>query len=92
MGGNDADPGHWGNSQLIAELRRQLSGLQTENQRLRNELDAYQGRTVFFTTDGHLDEAMIASFDAEPGTVLRATDTGRELILTAAGGWEPWIR
>lgn len=55
--------------------------------RLRIELDRYQGRTVMFCTDAQLDAAAIASLDAEPGTILRATDTGRELVL-ADGTWE----
>jgi hypothetical protein len=56
--------------------------------RLRIELDRYQGRRVLFTTDAALDQAAIASMDEEPGTILRATDTGRELVL-ADGTWEP---
>jgi hypothetical protein len=45
------------------------------------ELDRYQGRTVLHTTEAHLDEAAVASLDAADGTILRATDTGRELLM-----------
>ena len=57
--------------------------------RLRAELDLYQGRQVLFCADGQLAAAAEQVTDAIPGTILRATDTGRELMLSRAGIWEP---
>lgn len=54
---------------------------------LRGELDQYQGRQVIHCTDAQLDNAALASLDEADGTILRATDTGRELIKTG-GLWQ----
>lgn len=54
---------------------------------LRAELDAYQGRQVIHCTDAQLDNAALSSLDEADGTILRATDTGRELIKTG-GLWQ----
>jgi len=54
--------------------------------RLNAELDRYQGRQVLHTTEAHLDDAALASLDEPDGTILRATDTGRELLFHG-GTW-----
>jgi hypothetical protein len=54
--------------------------------RLSAELDSYQGRQVLYCTDAQLDTAAIASLDSPDGTILRATDTGRELLMHG-GTW-----
>lgn len=56
--------------------------------RLRSELDAYQGRRVLFCTEAQMDMAALQSLDEDEGTIIRATDTGRELVLSG-GTWEP---
>lgn len=56
--------------------------------RLRGELDNYQGRMVLHCTEANLDEAMIIGLDSDEGTILRATDTGREMELHG-GTWLP---
>jgi hypothetical protein len=48
---------------------------------LRAELDNYQGRAVLHCTQAAMGAAALASLDEEDGTILRATDTGRELVL-----------
>jgi len=62
-------------------LAAQITALQGENARLRAELDNYHGRTVLFCTDAGMGTAALASLDEGDGTILRATDTGRELEL-----------
>lgn len=54
---------------------------------LRAELDQYHGRQVIHCTDAQLDNAALSSLDEADGTILRATDTGRELIKTG-GLWQ----
>lgn len=49
--------------------------------RLEAELASYHGRTVFHCTDSALDENALSLLDEADGTVLRATDTGRELVM-----------
>jgi len=72
------------------ELAAELADARAENARLRAELDRYQGRQVLYCTDAHLDEAALDSMDAPlaAGTVLRATDTSRELIFHEGTWWE----
>ena len=68
---------------------RALSEAAVHIAQLRAQLDRYTGREVHYTTDAHLDEAATSiSLWAPPGTIVRATDTGRELELTPTG-WEP---
>lgn len=55
-----------------------LTAQQEEIARLRAELDRYQGRTVYHTTDAQLSAAMAQCKDARTGDIVRATDTGRE--------------
>lgn len=55
---------------------------------LRAELDQYHGRQVIHCTDAQLDNAALASLDEADGTILRATDTGRELVMTGRT-WHP---
>ena len=52
-----------------------------EIERLKGELDGYQGRAVLHCTEAAMDTAAMASLDEADGTVIRATDTGRELVL-----------
>jgi len=75
----------------VADALRKMAGRvfaeqDAEIARLNAELDRYQGRQVLYTTDAHLDTAAIASLDAADGTILRATDTGRELLMHG-GTW-----
>lgn len=58
-------------------------------ERLRSELDAYCGRQVLYCTDAQMDTAAAGARDVPPGTILRATDTGRELELARGGWWQP---
>jgi hypothetical protein len=55
---------------------------EAEIERLRGELDGYQGRSVLFCTEAQMAAAAMSSLDEPDGTVLRATDTGRELVLS----------
>jgi hypothetical protein len=71
---------------VATDLAAQLREARTEIARLQAELDSYQGRTVLHTTDANLLAAAVISTDEPEGTVLRATDTGRELVLTG-GQW-----
>lgn len=54
--------------------------------RLKGELDGYQGHQVFFATEAHAIAIAAGSTEVsqpvspEDGTVLRATDTGREWV------------
>jgi len=52
-----------------------------EIERLKGELDGYQGRAVLHCTQAQMDTAAMASLDEADGTIIRATDTGRELVL-----------
>lgn len=63
-----------GADQVIAYQHAEIS-------RLQSELDAYTGRTVLHCTESGMDAAALASLDEADGTILRATDTGRELVL-----------
>jgi hypothetical protein len=53
---------------------------------LQAELDRYQGRQVIHCVEAAMDAAALDSLDATDGTILRATDTGRELLMHA-GTW-----
>ena len=61
-----------------------------EIERLKAGLDGYQGRTVLHCTEAQMDTAALASLDEADGTILRATDTGRELVL-ADRTWLPQV-
>lgn len=65
-----------------------ISEQDAEIARLRGELDGYQGRAVLHCTDAQMDTAMLDSLGEADGTILRATDTGRELVLSD-GCWLP---
>lgn len=52
-----------------------------EIERLKGELDRYQGRAVLHCTEAAMDTAAMSSLDEADGTIIRATDTGRELVL-----------
>ena len=65
-----------------------ITALTTANARLKAELDRYQGREVFYCTDANFPAALAAAPHAPIGSVVRATDTGREFELTPTG-WEP---
>jgi predicted ATPase len=68
-------------SQAIAEAGAEIA-------RLKAQLDRYQGREVFYCTDANAPFALASVGAAPVGTVVRATDTGREWELTVTG-WEP---
>lgn len=67
---------------------RTIAEQDAEIARIQAELDAYQGRTVMFCTEAQMDGVMLSCLDEPDGTVLRATDTGRELVL-ADHTWLP---
>lgn len=58
-----------------------IAEMAAEIERLTGELDGYQGRAVMHCMDRDLDGAMMTSLDEPDGTILRATDTGREMVL-----------
>lgn len=61
--------------------------LTVENHELRAELAAQRGVTVLLCMERDMATARdVAAADADEGTVLRATDTGREWVFTA-GAW-----
>lgn len=66
-------------TKIITQMQEEIAGL-------RAELDRYQGRTVYHCTDAQMAAAAIGCTDARPGDILRATDTGRELIREG-GAW-----
>lgn len=72
----------------LADLRKQVGDLRAENASLRAQLDEAGRQTVFWCPASAMLEAMEASTDAEPGTIMRATDqTGLEFELTGDGQW-----
>lgn len=52
------------------------------------ELDRYQGHQVLHCTDAQLDNVAVQSLDEPDGTIIRATDTGRELVMSGRT-WMP---
>ena len=44
---------------------------------------------MLYCTDAQMDTAAAGARDVPPGTILRATDTGRELELARGGWWQP---
>jgi hypothetical protein len=74
----------------IARLRRQDRDQASEIARLRAGLDAYQGAVVMHCMERDMariiGEGQLEA--AADGAILRATDTGRELILRG-GTWLP---
>ena len=69
-------------------LRREVADLKAENAGLRLELDDAGRKTVLLCPASAMLDAMEASTDAEPGTIMRATDqTGLEFELTGDGQW-----
>lgn len=71
---------------LQADMRRVLADRDTQIARLKAELDAYQGRTVYHCQDRDMETARAGI--GEPGAILRATDSGRELEWRN-GAWQP---
>jgi len=59
--------------------------------RLRAELDRYQGREIFYVTEDQAADACLslAATGTAAGAVVRATDTGREWVLTPGRDWLP---
>jgi hypothetical protein len=70
---------------LAMMIYRLAEKVMTEQQatiaRMRAELDNYQGRSVLHCTEAQMDTAALAALDEPDGTILRATDTGTELVL-----------
>lgn len=89
------------NAQLAGELLTQpvahavatrasyaIRALTEQVAQLRAQLDRYTGREVFYCTDANFPAALASVGAAPVGTLVRATDTGREYELTPTG-WEP---
>jgi hypothetical protein len=55
--------------------------LEAEIARLRAELDERENRPLLLCMDSFMQLATVSCPDAIEGTVIRATDTGRELVL-----------
>lgn len=56
-----------------------------EINRLKAELDRYQGHHVMYCTEDQAADVLATVSDAGPGTIIRATDSGREWVLRGAG-------
>jgi hypothetical protein len=69
---------------------RAVDEVQVEVARLRHALDVMASRKVVYCMDRNMDEIILGeSLSREgDGTILRATDTGRELELRG-GAWLP---
>lgn len=67
---------------LVTAADHVISHQAAEIAQLQAQLDAYQGRTVIHCTDAQMDYAAGQSLDEPEGTILRATDTGREMEMT----------
>jgi hypothetical protein len=78
---------------LALASRKAIGEANVAEARIRAELDRYQGRTVYHCLDRDLDRAVQYPeqfSDLVPGSVARATDTGRELEWRGpGGGWQP---
>jgi hypothetical protein len=55
--------------------------LEAEIARLRAELDERENRPLLLCPDNFMEQATASCPDAIEGTVIRATDTGRQLVL-----------
>ena len=78
---------------LATAGRRAIAAHMETIAQLREQLDRYQGRTVYHCTQAQAEQ-LLASLgtDSEPGAILRATDTGREWVLRERGsGDEPGL-
>jgi len=62
---------------------------EAEIARLKAELDEAQGTHVLLCMSIHMFAAAVASTGEQPGTVLRATDTGAEWVLNEDHIWNP---
>lgn len=79
-----------GNSKAVRAAKAVIADRDAEIASLRAQLDAYQGRAVYYTTDAGLWDAaksVVAQGRPETGTIIRATDTGRELGWDDEAGW-----
>lgn len=65
----------------LGEYSLKMSGLASENARLRAELDVHAGRNVLLCLDRDVQAAMRVSVLEPDGTILRTTDTGIEYEL-----------
>lgn len=75
---------------VIGQQREEIAELKAENARLRAELDAAGRKSVLLCPASAMMDAMEASLDEEPGTIMRATDqTGLEFEL---GKDRLWVR
>lgn len=69
-------------------LRARVAELFAETQRLRAELDTAGRRNTLLCPAGAMLEAMEASLDEEPGTIMRASDqSGLEFELGSDRQW-----
>ncbi len=74
----------------IAHLAaRVFTEYEAEIARLRAELDEATGARVLLCPAVHMFAAAVASTGEEPGTILRATDTGEEWVLGEDHTWNP---
>lgn len=64
----------------VRELRRQLADAQAENSRLRQELDALTPGLVLHCMERDAETMQRDAAGEATGTVIRATDTGREWV------------
>jgi hypothetical protein len=66
--------------QVIGKFRAEVA-------QLKAQLDDQGTHCVLLCLDRDLDDAALISRNEEPGTILRATDTGRELRLAPDRTW-----
>lgn len=73
---------------VIGQQREEIAELKAENARLRAELDAAGRKSVLLCPASAMLDAMEASLDEEPGTIMRATDQqGLEYELRGDRQW-----
>jgi hypothetical protein len=74
----------------IAHMAARVFGeYEAEIARLKAELDEATGAHVLLCMSIHMFAAAVASTGEEPGTILRATDTGEEWVLNEDRIWNP---
>jgi signal transduction histidine kinase len=84
MAGSTAE---WPTADYVLKMaHRVVAEADGEIARLNRELDRYQGRQVLYCTEAAMDAAALDSLDCSDGTILRATDTGKELLMHG-GTW-----
>jgi hypothetical protein len=76
----------------VLPLHAQLAEARAHIARLQAQLDSYQGRVVYYTTEASAVAAMasLPPDDLPPGTIVRATDTGAEWEFRPGPLTGPW--